>query len=284
MAADPAMTPSEVKSVVGRVEIGRGTPPVWRQARRHDLLQAGESVRTGDGARAEIDTASGTVRMYEQSLLRFPTGPDRERRVDLMSGSAIFDLRTRSDGSSFEVRTPRAVVLAKGTRFTVNDDAQSASVAVARGLVGVRRPDGQAREVLVHPGFGVSGGAGAPFSLGLLDQHSDAWTSWSMGGTPSAPAVTPLADSPVPAAAEPGAFGSLFTGRADDLSIAVVTARGERRVRVASSRGFDQILTQDDLHQVMRGNTVVLGPDLLALLATRGVSAGAFAHQMLDLL
>ena len=48
--------------------------------------------------------------------------------------------------------------------------------------------------------------------------------------------------------------------------------------------GLDMTLSQGQLHQVVSGNTAVLGPQLLGLLSSRGVSPTTFAKQMLDLL
>src|SRR5262249_58727010 len=102
-------------------------------------------------------------------------------------GAASFDIRHREVTDTFQVQTPHAVVLVKGTRFTVIADPEATSVAVSRGLLGVRERDSVAREVLVHPGFGVTGGAGRPFALGLQSQKGDPWQAWLRGAAPSRP-------------------------------------------------------------------------------------------------
>src|SRR5262245_7953485 len=68
-AAEPALV-----RVHGTVEIGHGTPPVWRVARSGDAIEPGDSVRTAAGARAELSLGDQRiVRVFEQSLLRVGT-------------------------------------------------------------------------------------------------------------------------------------------------------------------------------------------------------------------
>jgi hypothetical protein len=157
-------------------------------------------------------------------------------------------------------------------------DRDATSVSVTRGLLGVREPDSLAREILVHAGFGVTGGAGRPFALGLQSQKGDSWQAWSRGAAPSRPTLPPL-DADPPAAPADADF-TLQAG--DDVAIHVLAGRLPSRVHISSSAGLDAVLTRSDLNQVLRGNTAVLGPQLLALLHLRGVTPAAFAHQVLD--
>jgi hypothetical protein len=235
-------------------------------------------LRTGPAARAELVLPAGAVRVFEESELALGDGPAFDSRVELARGAASFDVRHREVTGPFEVHTPHAVVLVKGTRFTVVADRDATSVSVTRGLLGVRAPDSLAREILVHPGFGVTGGAGRPFALGLQSQKGDPWQAWSRGAAPSRPVPPPL-DAAPPAAPADADF-TLEAG--EDVAIHVLAGRLPSRVHISSSAGLDAMLTRNDLNQVLRGNTAVLGPQLLALLHLRGVSPAAFAHQVLD--
>jgi hypothetical protein len=101
--------------------------------------------------------------------------------VEMDRGTSLFDVLHRGK-SSFEVRTPEVVVSVKGTRFGVGVDGDdAASVAVYRGVVGVRGDAGpNLSETLVHAGFAAHGG-----SKGLqLSWHGgdDPWESWGQGG------------------------------------------------------------------------------------------------------
>jgi hypothetical protein len=183
--------------VTGSVELASGEPPVWRQAQVGDVLLPGDRLRTGADGRAELRLPSGSVRVYEDSVLRLPR-PEEARDgdfVELDRGSSLFDILKRPD-RSFEVRTPEGIAMVKGTRFSVAVEADGSAVGVFRGLVAVTglRDDGL-REVLVRPGWAALGGAGQPFELQLLDAGSDPWESWSSG------AELPVPLSPPPARA-----------------------------------------------------------------------------------
>jgi hypothetical protein len=264
-----------VQKVIGVVEIESEPGSSWRAAQIGDSLGPGAAVRTGAGARAELALDGVVARLYEISLARMPEDPAARRRIELERGAASFDVEPRD--APFEVDTLGAVALAKGTRFTVTADAEVSTVSVGRGLVGVRAPESLAREVLVHPGFGVMGGAGRPFALGLLNQKGDPWEAWSRGAAPSRPLQRSAAgESPAsPDTAEPAAADA-------DVAIRILEARGPKRVQIVGTGGIDVAFTRRDLGQVLRGNSAVLGPPLLATLHARGVTPSAFARQILD--
>jgi FecR protein len=276
-AAEPA-SEARLRAVVGNGEISSGAGSSWRAAQVGDVLAPGGSLRTGGGARAEIGLAAGIARVYERSQASIPGGPEAARRVDLARGAASFDIRRRSD-APFEVHTHEAVALVKGTRFTVTADASGSAVAVQRGLVGVREPGSVAREILIHPGFGVTGGAGRPFALGLLDRKGDPWEVWSHGAAPSRP-LPPPPDANLPPASADGT--EVVLQGEGNVSIRVLAERGPKRIQVTGTSGLDATLTKRDLDRVLRGNSAVLGSELLAMLRMRGVTPAAFAHQVLD--
>ena len=135
-SADPSLVVAH-----GKVEIGHGTPPVWRVAQSGDALAPGDSVRTGAGARAELQLGDNRiVRVYEQSVLRVgtsvtPTGAVRS--VELDQGQSIFDVMKKTVADEFDVRTPEVVVSVKGTRFLVAAIDGPDYTAVFRGEVGL---------------------------------------------------------------------------------------------------------------------------------------------------
>ena len=267
-----------VRRVVGRVDIAVAPGATWRAAQVGDVLQRGAALRTGAASRAELQLDGAVARLYELSLARIPAGADSQRRIDLEQGASSFDIQPRHD-APFEVHTRNTVALAKGTRFTVTADGDGSTVSVRRGLVGVRASDSVAREVLVHPGFGVTGGAGRPFALGLLNQSGDPWEAWSRGAAPLRPLEPPLDAAQPPASAE--AVAVTLRG-AGDVTLQIVAERGPKRVRVLGAGGLETTLSKNDLSQVLRGNTALLGSSLLTTLRLRGVTPAAFAHQVLD--
>jgi hypothetical protein len=172
--------------VEGAVQIGAGSPERWRDARVGDALAAGEMLRTGVNGFAELETAVGRVRIFPSSLLRLPASfAEAPERVDLDRGTSVFDIERRPGGQRFEVHSPLAVVMVKGTRFLVSAEPESSRVEVARGLVSVREPGADSGHgVLVRPGFAALGGPGSPFALSLLDAGADAWDAWSRREAP----------------------------------------------------------------------------------------------------
>ena len=174
----------------GSVEIGTGDPPVWRQAHEGDPLQPGDVVRTGHNGRAELALPAGTVRLYEDSVLRLPSAWEKDgstETVGLEEGSSLFNIFKRDPSEPFSVETREAVVMVKGTLFSVALDSSGASVAVYEGTVGVSAPD-SSDELLVHEGFAAVGGSDHPFELALTSPDSDPWETWDDGGeAPTAP-------------------------------------------------------------------------------------------------
>lgn len=192
IGAAPALAQDVARLVVviGTVEIGTGEPPVWRAAQTGDELRAGDSLRTGSDGRVELQLPTGRARVYEDSLLRLPSdwAAGLDESVELDRGSSLFDVLRQ--GRTFEVRTPEAIAMVKGTQFSVSVDAAGAAVEVFRGLVGVRSPSGKLlHEVLVRPGATAVGGRDVPFTLRFVESH-DSWGAWSKGGErPPVPAA-----------------------------------------------------------------------------------------------
>jgi len=195
-AAQPAAAEPRLGQIAGEVEIGRGEPPRWFPARPGEVLRAGDSVRTGRGARAEVDLGTGTVRLFEGSLLRLPPEamrPEGPSAVGLERGDSLFEVRPRKPGDPFEVRTPEVVASVKGTRFAVQLAGDGAAVSVFTGLVGVRGPKASLEtEVLVRSGFAALGGAARPFELSL-QSSVDPWQRWQDGAPPPPVPASPSA-------------------------------------------------------------------------------------------
>jgi hypothetical protein len=106
------------------------------------------------------------------------------KEVDQEKGSSIFDIFKRtSSQEEFKVRTPEAMVMVKGTRFSVGVEDGTA-VSVYRGSVGVGTLNLE-KEVLVREGFTAFGSA-ATLELRWTNTP-DPWESWASG----APAPLP---------------------------------------------------------------------------------------------
>jgi hypothetical protein len=185
LAAGAAGAEPTLVRVSGRVEVGRGTPPVWREARSGELLAPGDSVRTAAGARAELSLGDQRiVRVYEQSVLRVGTGvtpTGAARSVELDEGQSIFDVLKKTVADEFEVITPEIVVSVKGTRFLVAAVPGDDYTAVFRGEVGLA--GGDFEPLSVRPG--LLGSNGELF----LSPFADPWESWETGSPAPEPAL-----------------------------------------------------------------------------------------------
>lgn len=233
LAAAAAEAEPRLTVVVGAVQVGRGDPPRWEAASEGSVLGAGDSVRTGRGARAEIDLGGATARLFESSLLRLP--PDHSNSaaagsVELGRGDALFDVRKRTDGDPFEVRTPEVVASVKGTRFAVQLGVAAASVSVFSGAVGVRAPGADlASEMLVRPGFAAVGSARASFELSPAT-GLDPWGGWQQNATPPASPGLPSSDTDAgaPAALAEAKQAALRASGPEVIGVVVAHGAGER--------------------------------------------------------
>ena len=189
LAAGPTEAPV-ILMIDGPVQIGSGEPPIWRDAQAGDRLAPGDAIRTRRGGRAEVQLRTGTVRLFENSLLRLPAGvptSGQSERVRMEHGSSIFDVLRRSVEDLFQVETPEVAVMVKGTRFSVSVADGQTDVAVYRGLVGVRhRVETLEAEVLVRAGFAVFGTPEGAFEL-VVNPLDDPWQGWSAEPAPPVP-------------------------------------------------------------------------------------------------
>ncbi len=220
LIAPGAALGQRVELVSGSVEIGTGEPPVWKQAHEGQALYPGDVVRTGHDGRVELALPAGTVRLYEDSLLRLPNEWEQDGRtetVELNRGSSIFDIFKRDPGSRFGVETPEAVVMVKGTQFSVALDDSGTAVAVFEGTVGVSAPD-SGEELLVHEGFAAVGGADHPFELALTFPDSDPFETWDQGG--EAPALPTEVMEEMPTSEFDSARAATFAAVEEDLNLA----------------------------------------------------------------
>src|SRR5690606_728054 len=111
-------------------------------------LPTGDRALATDGARFTVESANATL-----------------RRIDLSSGTMLFDVRTLG-GSRFEVATNEAEIVVLGTVFTVRASEGATTVRVYEGRVEVRSARGR---VVRGAGEIVHVGRGAPRSDPLVE-------------------------------------------------------------------------------------------------------------------
>lgn len=125
------------------------------------------SIALSDGSIIILNTLSEVAVRYD----------DSERRVELRSGEAMFDVATDS-GRPFVVETGAVALNVLGTKFSVYHTPESTRLAVVEGVVRAvsrQRPD---QQVLVHAGQGaVATADGAIRRNGEIDvDKAIAWT------------------------------------------------------------------------------------------------------------
>jgi hypothetical protein len=186
---------AHVIRISGEVEATAPGTPVWRPAHAGLAIAAGGALRTGDRGRAEVALANGTVRVYENTLLRVPGSDAKTERVRLLKGAGLFDVKL-SQGRAFRVETPEAVAAVKGTRFLVETARSGFFTGVYEGVVELRQLVADTTApVLVRDGFGAALRDDV-FELAVLDRP-DPWRDWERG-------VSPRATAPGPAAPDRG--------------------------------------------------------------------------------
>lgn len=134
-----------VASITGQVDIRQGRSQ-WAAARKDDILNPGDSVRTGAASKARLVLDDGTLLMVgELSVFLFKdvstdfSKSSSSSQFSLESGAvrAVVEKKLAS-GSDFTIETPTAVAGVRGTDFEVElDDTQTTSVTVFDGQVEV---------------------------------------------------------------------------------------------------------------------------------------------------
>lgn len=132
-----------IRRLSGSVEVRHSDR--WSDARVGDALVAGDTLRTGIRSRATLrDSAGNVVELYPLSELAFPD----PGRLDLVVGR-LWSHFVHAVGQPWQIRTPAAVALIRGTTLAVEAASDSAEVTVLEGLVEVQ---GQENQIQMVPG------------------------------------------------------------------------------------------------------------------------------------
>jgi len=142
-APDPP-PPWKVVALEGVVQIN-DEGQVFRPAALTDLLHAGSVLATGSESTAELSSGLQTITVSANSRLRIPENKgDGITRVFQEIGKILFQV-DRRNSPHFEVVTPLATAVVKGTTFEVRVSSERTVVQVTDGLVEVRSSDGDTR-------------------------------------------------------------------------------------------------------------------------------------------
>ena len=139
----------------GKVEVRKKT--LWEPARTNQVLEAGDTIRTGENSQAVIQYASlKTIPLRQFSTLRIEQRKEDRGAVSLLKGVLFFFNRDRPE--ELEVRTPRMSALTKGTEFVLRvDDDGSTTLTLLAGEVFIENELGtltlhSGEEAIAEPG------------------------------------------------------------------------------------------------------------------------------------
>jgi hypothetical protein len=133
-------------STDGQVEVRNPQADLWRTVGNNTILHYGDMVRTGSQSKAEIRFETGIIRMYENTLLEFPSQPqgirvsddsEKLKSVFLRKGRSLFEIFKNRLNSGFEVSSPSLIAGVKGTIFRVAEEEGLKGVTVLEGVVAV---------------------------------------------------------------------------------------------------------------------------------------------------
>ena len=113
----------------------------WVKAKPKQALRPGESIWTGRGSRALIETDDGTVLLNSRSLVKVPAQALPDRMTVLFQGQGKVTARVRKKKEKhFSVQTPFLAAVVKGTEFTLDMGSRKTRLSVSRGVVGAVDP------------------------------------------------------------------------------------------------------------------------------------------------
>jgi len=134
-----------ITGIEGSVKVMGLKYSLWEPATEGTLLLSGDMVKTGWGSRAEVRFLSGTVQLYENSLLVIPSIGVQDRKKDIQEivveeGDVLFDINPMGVERQFEFRTRNIQGGVKGTVFTVSYVHDGTTVNVYEGTVWISEP------------------------------------------------------------------------------------------------------------------------------------------------
>lgn len=167
----------------GEVQLDRGDGHGFSRAFLNMPITEGVSLRTGDGARAEVEFEDGSaIRLVPNTALNFARLSLRDSgakitSVEMQAGDAYFDVRRRSE-DEFNVSVKgQEIQIPKGAEFRLQADSSQLVVAVYHGELQVSGADKSVKvsrnETLT---FNLNGDQRYLVSKGA---NSDAYYGWN---------------------------------------------------------------------------------------------------------
>jgi hypothetical protein len=137
----------QIRKTSGPVTVKGVKYAIWEPAAEGMLLLAGDVLKTEKDGYAVIEFASGTVEIFETTVVVIPSVGSYDRKKDIREvfveeGNTFFDINHLGVEKGFEFRTRNVQGGVKGTMFTVGYREGRTSVGVYRGVVQVSDLEG----------------------------------------------------------------------------------------------------------------------------------------------
>ncbi len=147
-----------VTSVKGDVQVRRDTDRSWIDASNGVTLRTGDAVRTKSSGSCVIKWARGNImkltpftEIVLDKLMVTPATKTEMNRLALRKGLIFAKVKKLEGDSSFSITTPTAIAAVRGTRFSVQIDAEGATIVkCSEGELSVKNHRGD--EVILGEG------------------------------------------------------------------------------------------------------------------------------------
>jgi hypothetical protein len=138
----PVQDNATVVALFGPVEISPSEGDPWRPAEAGESLPVGSRIRTGDGARTDLQLADGSAFQLQSSSEFFLEDQTRDRRdqkratrLKLLIGELVGDIIPRENtNSQLHIHSAGSVTAIRGTKVLLGaDEARSVKLSVLTG-------------------------------------------------------------------------------------------------------------------------------------------------------
>ena len=164
----------KVTRLAGPVQVRSKAQSEWADANLGQVLQPGDALRTLKGGKVQLLFPQNTIVLIkENSVLSVKDLKEGGGgKVKTLVGGFLFNLQEAlSPGSTFEVETPSALAVVRGTKFGVDVDFDGTSTFT--GYDGEFEVTAEGVTVTIGPGTKVSVEQGE--SPGESEEHDEGW-------------------------------------------------------------------------------------------------------------
>ena len=148
----------EIITLLGNVQIKDSARAQYRAAVDGQLLKSGATIKTGPGAYAELafDEHDDNIVRVEENTTAIVVLKENEK-IDLLKGEVFTLIRELPQGEAFEIRTPTAVIGARGTEWLTKFTGDSTEVEAYEDKPFIKTIDAVGKvgeeEILINPGY-----------------------------------------------------------------------------------------------------------------------------------